>query len=447
VLPPGRPVVRHAGGPPIRRFLLLIAVLGTAAIVGPAVASAREGNPPAPDAAVNEVALADAATPGFTETLATDDATSLVGLKWNGTSTAEFTIEVQQDDGTWTTPYSVEGMDIGPDTGTPEARKVAERRGQDYITEPLAVSDPSKVRVRVADGLASDVEFVTVGGGAATPTDEATPPPTEPVPSTTTPDSTTPPAPSDPPPPPSSTSPGATEAGVLTWTGAGLLTVAALGWLVVNRRRMRRVGVLVILAVVAIVAVGCTTPAPPPPPPPPETGIHSRAEWGGPNVGACAGYTDPVTYGIVHHTGGGPADNDYTNPAAKINGIYNYHVTSGGYCDIAYNFLIDKWGGIWEGRAGGVTNAVMGAHTLGHNSNSFGVAVLGDFTYIDPGDAAKNAVVALFAWKFSIHGVHPTGLTNNEVWAHRELNATACPGDLFYDDLPWIRSQVVALVP
>jgi hypothetical protein len=148
----------------------------------------------------------------------------------------------------------------------------------------------------------------------------------------------------------------------------------------------------------------------------------------------------------VHHTGGGPADNNYSDPAAKINGIYNYHVTSGGYCDIAYNFIIDKNGGIWEGRAGGVENSVFGAHALNYNAHSTGIVVLGDFTYIDPGQPAKDAVVALIAWKFSIHGVNPAGKPNNEIWAHREVNSTACPGDLFYDDLPWVRSQVLALM-
>ncbi len=356
---------------------------------------------------------------------------------------------MQQDDGTWVEPYPVAGMDIGPDAGTPEARKVADRRGQDYITEPLAVDDPSQVRVRVADGIATDVEFVTVGGGAAQPTAavDETPPSTE-APTTTT----APPAPSsDPPadpPAPISGAPDATQASALTWTGAGLLAVAGVGWIVVNRRRARRVGLVVIVAVGAIVGVACT-PLPPGPPPPAYTGIHSRAEWGGPNVGPCAGYQDPpgVTYAVVHHTGGGPADNNYSDPAAKINGIYNYHVTSGGYCDIAYNFIIDKNGGIWEGRAGGVENSVFGAHALNYNAHSTGIVVLGDFTYIDPGQPAKEAVAALIAWKFSIHGVNPAGKPNNEVWGHRQVNSTACPGALFGDDdLSWIRSQVLALM-
>jgi hypothetical protein len=442
-------VVAVAGGFLIRRFLLLLAVLGVAALATPAIAGAFAEPTRAPsvsDQPAHEVPLTDAAAPGFTETLTTDGATDLVGVKWNGAPAAEFTIEVQQDDGTWTIPYPVEGMDIGPDAGTPEARKVAERRGQDYITEPLAVNDPSQVRVRVADGLASDVEFVTIGGGAAEPIEEATT--SEPT-TTTAPAAPSSESPADPPTPSSST-PAVTEAAAFTWSGAGLLTVAALGWLVVNRRRARRVGLVVVLAAVGALVVSACAPPTPGPPPPPETGIHSRAEWGGPNVGACSGYTDPLTYGIIHHTGGGPADNDYTNAASKINGIYNYHVTSGGYCDIAYNFLVDKGGGVWEGRAGGVMNAVMGAHTAGHNHNSFGVAVLGDFdcgSCPEPSNESKNALVALFAWKFQRHGVHPAGLPNNEVWTHRELNATACPGWRLQDDVPWIRSQVVSLVP
>jgi len=398
---------------------------------------------------VNEVPLTtsvEPATPSVDETADVDDETQLVGVKWNGSNDPEFTIEVQEQDGTWTAPYPAEPLDGGADAGTAEADRIAARRSAQYITEPISISNAEKVRVRTSEGLVTDLELVTVGGGPAQPTGEPAPPPAE-TPTTATASTTTPPPPSSPPDPPvpPSTGPGTTEAAVLTWTGAGLLAVAALGWLALNRRRARRARWVVILAVAAFVVAACT---PPGPPPPPETGIHSRAEWGGPNVGPCAGYQDPpgVTYAIVHHTGGGPQDNDYTDPAAKINGIYNYHVTSGGYCDIAYNFLIDKFGGVWEGRAGGVTNSVFGAHALGYNAHSTGIALLGDFTSVNAAEAAQGALVNLVAWKFSIHGVNPAGKPNNEIWGHRDVNATACPGNSFYPELPKIRSQVLTLM-
>jgi hypothetical protein len=152
----------------------------------------------------------------------------------------------------------------------------------------------------------------------------------------------------------------------------------------------------------------------------------------------------------VHHTGGGPQDNDYTDAAAKIRGIYQYHVGSGGYCDIAYNFLIDKYGRMWEGRAGGMEESVMGAHTLGYNSESTGVAILGDFTSVNAPAAAQDALVRLLAWKLSIHNVDPTqpvfknGGWINAVSAHRELGSTSCPGNAFYPALNALRHLIAA---
>src|SRR5690606_8313 len=87
-------------------------------------------------------------------------------------------------------------------------------------------------------------------------------------------------------------------------------------------------------------------------------------------------YTKKVKAAFVHHTASG---NNYTCSQAPslIRGFYRYHVVSLGWRDIGYNFLIDKCGRIYEGRAGGVAKAVLGAHTLGFNSNSMGIAVIG----------------------------------------------------------------------
>jgi hypothetical protein len=83
-------------------------------------------------------------------------------------------------------------------------------------------------------------------------------------------------------------------------------------------------------------------------------------------------YTKKVKAAFVHHTASG---NNYTCSQAPslIRSIYRYHVKSMGWRDIGYNFLVDKCGNIYEGRAGGVAKPVMGAHTLGFNSNSMGV--------------------------------------------------------------------------
>src|SRR3546814_12934624 len=76
----------------------------------------------------------------------------------------------------------------------------------------------------------------------------------------------------------------------------------------------------------------------------------------------------------VHHTVNA---NDYRSwqTAGILRGIYRYHTKTLGWFDIGYNFLIDRFGRIWEGRSGGIGNLVQGAHTLGFNHTSVGVAV------------------------------------------------------------------------
>ena len=64
--------------------------------------------------------------------------------------------------------------------------------------------------------------------------------------------------------------------------------------------------------------------------------------------------------------------------------IYDYHRFSRGYFDIAYNFVIDALGRIWEARAGGIDEPVMGAHAGGYNSVSTGIAILGTFSFALP---------------------------------------------------------------
>ena len=125
---------------------------------------------------------------------------------------------------------------------------------------------------------------------------------------------------------------------------------------------------------------------------------------------------------------------------------------SSGWRDIGYNFLVDKCGNIYEGRAGGVAKPVMGAHTLGFNTDSMGIAVLGTFTDTKPSGAALKAIARLTAWKLGLYGANPRGKTYltsgggncyrkgknvrlNVISGHRDGFATECPGRLLYGKL------------
>src|SRR5262249_4069973 len=117
----------------------------------------------------------------------------------------------------------------------------------------------------------------------------------------------------------------------------------------------------------------------------PRPRIITRSGWGADESLREPGFicTASVKVAFVHHTA---SCNNYTCAPAPsaIRSIYRYHVVSSGWRDIGYNFLIDKCGNIYEGRAGGVDKPVMGAHTLGFNTNSMGVAVLGTYTSTQP---------------------------------------------------------------
>ncbi|MGW0969092.1 peptidoglycan recognition protein family protein [Streptomyces sp. NPDC002516] len=167
-------------------------------------------------------------------------------------------------------------------------------------------------------------------------------------------------------------------------------------------------------------------------------------------------YTKTVKAAFVHHTASG---NKYSCSQAPsvIRSIYRYHVVSSGWRDIGYNFLVDKCGNIYEGRAGGVAKAVMGAHTRGFNTNSMGIAVIGSFGSTKPTDAALKAISRLTAWKLGLYGADPRGKTYlksaggnlyrkgknvrlNVISGHRDGFATECPGRLLYGKLGTART-------
>ncbi len=188
--------------------------------------------------------------------------------------------------------------------------------------------------------------------------------------------------------------------------------------------------------------------------------IITRTEWGGDSVPprAAPEYGE-VQAAFVHHT---VSSNDYApeESAGIVLGIARYHRDSNGWNDIGYNFLVDKYGQVFEGRAGGVDQPVIGAQAQGYNSVSSGIACIGTFTSVAQSEAGLEALAHLIGWKLSLHGVptegtvtvtsrggasnrYPSGtpVTLERIPGHRDGDSTSCPGNVLYGQLADLRAR------
>ncbi|ORV49638.1 cold-shock protein [Mycobacterium florentinum] len=187
--------------------------------------------------------------------------------------------------------------------------------------------------------------------------------------------------------------------------------------------------------------------------------IISREEWGADESLRCGSpqYDNGIRAAVIHHTAG---SNDYSplESAGIVKAIYTYHSKTLGWCDIAYNALVDKYGQVFEGGAGGLTKAVEGFHTGGFNRNTWGVAMIGNFDDVPPTPLQLRAVGRLLGWRLSLDGVDPKGTVTLEsagshyttypagavatlptIFTHRDVGNTDCPGNAAYALMDEIR--------
>ena len=334
-----------------------------------------------------------------------------VGITWeSGEFVAEDQIAVQvrtQLDGAWSDWADVTYHDDhGPDPDSEEAKK--SRPG----TEPVVVGDVDNVQVRVEmtddAALPDDLNLAVVDPGQAEETAEEAP----------------------------AIDTSKLPASDVTSTGAPIESTEGL-----EATEETSDGALTLSAAAARAATpGPLTVVTPKPM------IYSRAQWGADESmrDGTPSYFE-VHGGFVHHTVNA---NDYKRKdvPAILRSIYAYHTQSRGWSDIGYNFLVDRFGRIWEGRYGGVDRPVVGAHTLNYNSYSFAMSAIGNFELVQPSEAMLQAYGALFAWKLSLHGV-AAGSTIQRIGqknfqainGHRDAASTACPGKYLYAKIPEIR--------
>jgi N-acetylmuramoyl-L-alanine amidase len=413
---------------------LALAAVSIAALATTALAQSQ-GPSDKPTPEVDQVDLTPAPVPvgaGWEGQVGTD--ANLVAVQWNGDPSTNYTFEVRDQQGTWRKAADSGTFDNGPDPGTADANAGGATPQTKNVTDPVWVGkDVTGVRVRLDNGSAEDVTLHVIDSTTGKK-------PETNVESTTL---TTPPAPS-PPPAPTSTTTQPVQQGVGLGPGLAAAALATLAVAFIVRRR-RLLAVLVVVVVAVGVACAPTKSGPPSGSGSIPGGIVARSSWGGDLPWACSGgpeYTY-VANAIVHHTVNsnnyGPGDS-----VGMIRGIWAYHVQSLGYCDIAYNFLIDNYGVPFEGRLGGIDQPVLGAHSLGWNTGTTGIAVLGTFTSVSPSGATEGTLTDLIRWKFKVHGVNPFDDPGAHILGHRDTYATECPGQALYNDLPAIRQNVKA---
>jgi hypothetical protein len=183
----------------------------------------------------------------------------------------------------------------------------------------------------------------------------------------------------------------------------------------------------------------------------PQPTVISRAGWGADESYRYDGDGDliwPLEYQavekiVVHHT---LTTNDYTDGPYWVRAVYYYHAVTRGWGDIGYNYLVDRFGNIYEGRYGGPD--IVAGHTYGYNYGSMGVSVIGSYTNTVPTADSLASLTELTAWEANRSYIHPlessffVDTVSPNIAGHRDYRSTDCPGDVLYAELPAVRQGV-----
>jgi hypothetical protein len=201
----------------------------------------------------------------------------------------------------------------------------------------------------------------------------------------------------------------------------------------------------------------------------PRPAIVTRAEWGADQQqGGCPPRERPaygrVRAGVIHHT---VTANDYSEAEAPgiVLGICRYHRNANGWNDIGYQALVDRFGNVYQGRAGGMTRAVVGAQAQGFNEQTTAISSIGTHTKVAPTPAAQKAIVNYLAWRLAVAGIDAVGKTTMtsaggelsrypsgrrvrlpEVIGHRDIGLTECPGNALYGLVLDLRRKIQARI-
>lgn len=383
-------------------------------VEAPHAGSTTDG--PTVDPARDDAVLADRSLPGdrvATEVVETADYQT-IGVTWPESEPgADLDVQMRsRTDGTWTGWTTMPVSEASPDVGTVDAVQAQTRAGTDAVW----IGDADAVQLSVLDsaGTVADVRVSAVG---SEPPDAADLPASPSAPA-----SPEPSAPGSSGPSESGSSDPSVQPAV--WSAAASAEPA--------------------LAMNASAAAMATAPS-----------VITRAQWGA-AAPSCTMDTAPLVGAVLHHTAG---SNGYASTGEAMQQIRNdqrYHMQSRGWCDLGYNFVVDKWGNIYEGRSGSLSSPVIGVHAGGFNTGTVGISMLGTYSST-PSSAVTRSVAQIVGWKLQPYGADPSGtmsyytrsgdnsryqnqwVTLPRVFGHRDVAFTACPGEGGQAILPTVR--------
>jgi hypothetical protein len=149
---------------------------------------------------------------------------------------------------------------------------------------------------------------------------------------------------------------------------------------------------------------------------------------------------------IVHHTAfANTPDSGLSGSFEIAHEIQDLHMDTNGWIDSGQHFTISRTGIIMEGRHRSLerllagNDMVVGAHTVGQNTQSIGIENNGTYTSVAPPDLLYQSLISLCSYICFKYSLSPT-----QIYGHRDFNDTECPGDVLYGMLPQLRTDVAA---
>lgn len=347
--------------------------------------------------------VADALTPDGrveTEAIATPDVQT-IGVTWPAGAEPAPGAQVRTlDDGAWSAWQQLEGSDIAPDPGTVDAART--RAG----TDSFWIGDADAVQLSfeaTATGGPADMNLTLVGSDAVAPAQDAS---------------------------------QAAVIGDAAVTGDSRATVRTAA---------------LVAAAPEPAALPAAVPAPI---------VFTRDAWGARGQACAPDVARTLVGAVLHHTAGSNAYGSVAEAMQQIRNDQAYHIDARGWCDIGYNFIVDKWGNIYEGRQNSLTQPIIGVHAGGFNTGTVGVSMLGEFGATQPSTAMQEAVSRIIGYRLGVYGRNPAGnmvyttlggensrypagsvVSLPVVFGHRDVAFTACPGNVGYSTLHGVRER------